>query len=61
MPVAEHLAGPLDLEVLAVGAFGLVVKQPVGVLLPSIDGHVQPGWGGEYVGAFESTFIPNTL
>lgn len=49
MPVAEDLAWPLDLEVLLDVFGGLVVEQPVGVLLPRENLQLEAWLGESYV------------
>lgn len=57
MPVAEYLAGPLDFEVFLDVLGGLVVEQPVGVLLPSQNLKLKAEWGEGYVAGLVLGFI----
>lgn len=57
MPIAEQLAGTLDFEVLLHEFGGLVVVEPVGVLLPGGDLQVEAAWRDGYVGALATAFI----
>lgn len=59
MPIAEEFAGALDLEILLGMLGGLVVEEPVGVLLPRQDLELQAESMGTYVGALEFVFISN--
>jgi hypothetical protein len=57
VPVAEHLARPLDLEVLFLQLRGLVVVKTVRIFLPCLHLQMQSALHIKYVGAFGADFI----
>lgn len=61
MPVAEDLAGALDLEVLLDMLGSLVVEQSVGVLLPREDFELESALGVSYVAGLLVGFIMENL
>lgn len=57
VPVSEDLARTLDFKIFLDVLGGLVIEQPMGILLPGEDLKLKTEWIGRYVAAFETGFI----